>query len=508
MQMGGAWFESDDVFEKQVISTDKAPKAIGPYSQAVRAGNLIFVSGQIPIVPDTGELLQGDISAQTRRVLQNVEAILDAAGSSMERVVKVTVFLADMANYPAMNEVYAEFFRSECPARAAVDEYRHTLGRILRLLRSRVLREFAGEVLSALAEALGPAKVLVEMLVDLLRKTERSFQAQLRQLEETDYQHRGPGIALPWPFHRSEGEMKALLERAEREVLPEIRGALRGLCRTASEGIEAGQLASVLSQYCERFLEDAGVLSSNCSVASELVKNPEAPASLERAFRLATETSAADELADQTGKHLTLVGVEGGEHSVLRDTILGVARNIGDLGQIVLVDTEDPAEIIVIRLEVGVPVTAFKCLQAWEKEYEELEVDERCARHLEPLYGLYPSLFEGGRLRRKREYVLYGLAVGAIREYGGALSYSPLTGERVVDSSWEKLGETVARSYRLSVDATSRFIHRIKCDGFATVEDDVRQASERLAGGQWSTSLKKVLAELATLRRLYHQDRT
>ena len=121
MQMGGAWFESDDVFQKQVISTDKAPKAIGPYSQAVRAGNLVFVSGQIPIVPETGELLQGDITAQTRRVLQNVEAILDAAGSSMERVAKVTVFLADMAHYPAMNEVYAEFFKSECPARAAVE---------------------------------------------------------------------------------------------------------------------------------------------------------------------------------------------------------------------------------------------------------------------------------------------------------------------------------------------------------------------------------------------------
>ena len=119
--MGGAWFESDDVFQKQVVSTDKAPEAIGPYSQAVRAGNLVFVSGQIPIVPDTGELLQGDIEVQTRRVLQNVEAILDAAGSSMERVAKVTVFLADMAHYPAMNEVYAEFFKSECPARAAVE---------------------------------------------------------------------------------------------------------------------------------------------------------------------------------------------------------------------------------------------------------------------------------------------------------------------------------------------------------------------------------------------------
>ncbi|MBZ5514478.1 MAG: RidA family protein [Acidobacteriia bacterium] len=105
---------------KSVISTAAAPAAIGPYSQAIRAGNLLFVSGQIPLDPATGQLVQGDIGAQTRQVLQNLAAILEAAGSGLDRVVKTTVYLRDLGEFAAMNEVYGEFFPAQPPARATV----------------------------------------------------------------------------------------------------------------------------------------------------------------------------------------------------------------------------------------------------------------------------------------------------------------------------------------------------------------------------------------------------
>ena len=103
----------------QIIHTEKAPAAIGPYSQAVKAGNLLFVSGQIPIDPATGVFAGEDITTQTRQSLTNVQAILEKAGYSLSDVVKATVLLADMADFAAMNTVYAEFFTSNCPARAA-----------------------------------------------------------------------------------------------------------------------------------------------------------------------------------------------------------------------------------------------------------------------------------------------------------------------------------------------------------------------------------------------------
>ena len=103
----------------QIIHTDKAPAAIGPYSQAVKTGNLLFVSGQIPIDPATGVFAGSDIISQTRQSLTNVKAILEAAGYALSDVVKATVLLADMADFAAMNAVYAEFFTENCPARAA-----------------------------------------------------------------------------------------------------------------------------------------------------------------------------------------------------------------------------------------------------------------------------------------------------------------------------------------------------------------------------------------------------
>jgi 2-iminobutanoate/2-iminopropanoate deaminase len=102
------------------VSTESAPKAIGPYSQAIRAGSLLFVSGQVPIDPATGHLVEGDIAVQTRRVLQNLGAILDAAGLSFDHVVRTTVFLTDMNDFAAMNEVYATRFASPAPARSTV----------------------------------------------------------------------------------------------------------------------------------------------------------------------------------------------------------------------------------------------------------------------------------------------------------------------------------------------------------------------------------------------------
>lgn len=103
----------------QTIHTDKAPAAIGPYSQAVKTGNILFVSGQLPIDPATGAFAGEDIASQTRQSLKNVQAILEAAGYSCADVVKATVLLADMGDFAAMNAVYAEFFPVACPARAA-----------------------------------------------------------------------------------------------------------------------------------------------------------------------------------------------------------------------------------------------------------------------------------------------------------------------------------------------------------------------------------------------------
>lgn len=107
--------------KKEIISTDKAPKAIGPYSQGIKAGGLVFVSGQIPLDPDTGVPVSGDIAVQTERVLINISAVLVAAGSSLEDIVKTTVYLKDLADFASFNESYAGFFKENPPARATVE---------------------------------------------------------------------------------------------------------------------------------------------------------------------------------------------------------------------------------------------------------------------------------------------------------------------------------------------------------------------------------------------------
>jgi 2-iminobutanoate/2-iminopropanoate deaminase len=109
---------------RQAVATDQAPKAIGPYSQGIRAANLLFVSGQIPIDPATGTLIDGDIAAQTRRVFENLSAILKEAGGSLDNVARTTVFLADMGDFAAMNEVYAGYFKTPAPARSTVQAAR------------------------------------------------------------------------------------------------------------------------------------------------------------------------------------------------------------------------------------------------------------------------------------------------------------------------------------------------------------------------------------------------
>jgi 2-iminobutanoate/2-iminopropanoate deaminase len=109
---------------KEIIKTASAPSAIGPYSQAVRAGNMVFVSGQIPINPATGEFVSENIAEQTEQVLQNLKAVLNAAGSNLKSVVKTTVFLVDMNDFTAMNEVYARYFTENFPARATVQAAR------------------------------------------------------------------------------------------------------------------------------------------------------------------------------------------------------------------------------------------------------------------------------------------------------------------------------------------------------------------------------------------------
>jgi 2-iminobutanoate/2-iminopropanoate deaminase len=106
---------------RSVISTDRGPRAIGPYSQAVKANGFVFVSGQIPLDPVTQQLVEGGITRQTERVMENLKGIIEAAGSSLERTVKTTVYLADLGDFAAMNEVYGRYFKTDPPARATVE---------------------------------------------------------------------------------------------------------------------------------------------------------------------------------------------------------------------------------------------------------------------------------------------------------------------------------------------------------------------------------------------------
>lgn len=109
---------------RQAVSSDQAPAAIGPYSQAIKAGSLLFVSGQIPLDPATGAMVDGDIAAQTHRVFANLKAILEAAGASFDHVVRTTVYLADMNDFGTVNDIYGTYFSSPAPARATVQAAR------------------------------------------------------------------------------------------------------------------------------------------------------------------------------------------------------------------------------------------------------------------------------------------------------------------------------------------------------------------------------------------------
>ena len=109
---------------REIVETERAPRAIGPYSQAVVAGGFVFASGQIPLDPQTGEFVAGGTAEQTEQVMRNLAAVLEAAGSSFAAVVKTTVYLADMADFAAMNEVYGKFFQTAPPARATIQAAR------------------------------------------------------------------------------------------------------------------------------------------------------------------------------------------------------------------------------------------------------------------------------------------------------------------------------------------------------------------------------------------------
>lgn len=119
--------------ERNVIHTQDAPEAIGPYSQAVRAGSLVYTAGQVGIDPAVGRLVEGGITEQTRRALTNIRAILEAAGSSIDRVVKTTVFMADLSQFATMNAVYAEFFPEHPPARSTVQVAGLPLGALVEI---------------------------------------------------------------------------------------------------------------------------------------------------------------------------------------------------------------------------------------------------------------------------------------------------------------------------------------------------------------------------------------
>ncbi|MFY9222767.1 MAG: RidA family protein [Blastocatellia bacterium] len=106
--------------QKEAVKTDNAPQAIGPYSQAIKLGDLVFLSGQVHLDPSTGQLVEGDITAQTQRVMENLQAVLLASGSSFEKVVKTTIYLADMDDFAKVNEVYGRYFPAPQPARSTV----------------------------------------------------------------------------------------------------------------------------------------------------------------------------------------------------------------------------------------------------------------------------------------------------------------------------------------------------------------------------------------------------
>lgn len=118
---------------KKIINTDKAPKAIGPYSQAVEANGILFISGQVPIDPATGKLIEGGIKEQTEQVMKNIGAILEAAGLNYSNVVKSTCLLSDMDNFAAMNEIYGRYYTTDMPARAAYGVVRLPLGVLIEI---------------------------------------------------------------------------------------------------------------------------------------------------------------------------------------------------------------------------------------------------------------------------------------------------------------------------------------------------------------------------------------
>lgn len=106
--------------KKEIISTDKAPKAIGTYSQAVKVNNTVYMSGQIPLIPETMELLEGSVEEQIHQVFKNLSAVAEAAGATFENVVKLNIFLTDLSNFPTVNQVMAQYFNEPYPARAAI----------------------------------------------------------------------------------------------------------------------------------------------------------------------------------------------------------------------------------------------------------------------------------------------------------------------------------------------------------------------------------------------------
>ena len=126
--------------KREVISTDKAPAAVGPYSQAVRVGDFVFAAGQVAIDPVAGKLIEGDVAAQTRQVLTNLSTVLEAAGSSLDRVAKTTVFLVNMDQFKVMNAVYGEFFSSDPPARSTIEVAALPLGALVEIEAIAVTR--------------------------------------------------------------------------------------------------------------------------------------------------------------------------------------------------------------------------------------------------------------------------------------------------------------------------------------------------------------------------------
>lgn len=461
------------------------------------------------------ELIRERGPAVAQRVLQDAIEHMDQATQENEAVIAVhqDQRLRCVTRAQQLYERSGDYDRASkaersanaAAARQVPDQVKAALLKALKLSRGATLKKHVAPVLQCLLEELKKQKDRVDELLAVLIRVERSVDSRLRALQRTDWEHRGFGIAFPTDrLSWDDREHKGVLGKVEATLMRDVRAALAVLVRPESGQLDAAALDRAIWTHCEKHLASAGALDLSADVAAGLVEHADRDEILARAISLATETSAADELSQQSGGHLMLVGIEGGENSSLQDPIVAAARAENEDGEVHFVDTDNPTEIVFLRLEAGVPATALKLLAAWEKEYEAMG-DDRFLCHLDPLWSLMPSIFARPRHEHRHELFVYGLLAGAVQEDEEGVFCLPLSGERVTADTPEKLAEQMAQSLRLWVDVASRFAHRVREEGFDRVSNELKAVTDRLQGQPWAPAIQRVEDDIRTIRRLYHQ---